>query len=87
MTSAYVHWVQVFTSIKRQTCEQWGKESIGNCIIANSYTMKAQCLFNCFTEADAQAQVGPGLTMPLEADPSLVYNWGSINKLNSLFEM
>ena len=36
MTLAYVHAVQVFTSIERQ-------ESEGNCIIANSYTTKVRC--------------------------------------------
>ena len=51
------------TSIKRQTCEQ---ESVGNGIIANSYTTKVRCS-NCFPDADAraQAQVGPGLATPL----------------------
>ena len=31
------------TVIKHQTCEQWGEESVGNCIIANSYTTKVRC--------------------------------------------
>ena len=43
MTSAHVRAIQVFTSTKRQTCEQWGEESVEKCIVANSYTTKVQC--------------------------------------------
>ena len=47
-------------------CEQCGQKSVGNCIIANNYTIRKYDV-RCFPDADAlaQARVGPGLATPL----------------------
>ena len=57
MTSAYVHIVQIFTSIKRQMCEQ--QSTMLNCSPDD--------------DARAQAMVGPGLAMLLHTITSLPY--------------